>query len=344
MQIGGMDVVQSGKDLSKEVSRYDLSGFASEVAYRFFLAIFPFFIFLAALGGILADAFSVQDPTEEVMSFLGSAVPSEAEDILRTQLTEVTQNQNPGLMSIGFIGAVWAASSAIGTLIKGFNRIYEVDESRPIWIRYGLAIGLTLFGGVAMLAAIVLLIAGQAYGTEIAAELGFEGTAATVLNIARWPIIVALLILATAVLYWAAPNVSLPFRLISPGAAVFVLTWIVASYLFGLYVSNFGNYNATYGALGGIVILLFWFYLTGFLLLLGMEINAYVARQKMPEQLAEEGARVPDNETRTTAEPDRWHEEAARRTGHIQPAPAAQKRAEGKAADDGDEVEERKAS
>src|SRR5690606_24428059 len=140
----------------------------------------------------------------------------------------------------GFIGAVWAASSAIGTLIKGFNRIYEVDESRPIWVRYGLAVGLTLFGGAAMLAAIVLLIAGQTYGTELAAEVGLEGTAATVLNIARWPIIAALLVLATAVLYWAAPNVSLPFRWISPGAAIFVVSWIVATFLFGLYVSNFG--------------------------------------------------------------------------------------------------------
>jgi len=343
MNIGGMDVVQSGKDLSKEVSRYDLSGFASEIAYRFFLALFPFFIFLTALGGILANALNVQNPTDEVMNFLGSAVPAEAEDMLRTQLNDVTSNQSPGLLSIGFIGAVWAASSGIGTLMKGFNRIYEVDESRPIWARYGIVVGLTLLGGVSILGAMILLIAGQTYGTEIAAEFGFEGTAATVFNLARWPIIAVLLILATAVVYWAAPNVNLPFRWISPGAAIFVVTWIVATFLFGLYVANFSNYSATYGALGGIVILLIWFYLTGFLLLLGMEVNAYIARQTLPEQLEAEGARVPDNETRTTAEPDRWHEEAARRTGNTQTAPAAQKRAEGKAADDEDE-ELRKAS
>ena len=124
------------------------------------------------------------------------------------------------------------------------------------------------------------------------------------------------------------------------------MSWIVATFLFGLYVSNFGNYNATYGALGGIVIMLIWLYLTGFLLLLGMEVNAYIARQTLPEQLAAEGARVPDNETRTTAEPDRWHEEAARRSGHVQAAPAAQKRAEGKAAsdDDAEDVPQRRAS
>ena len=134
---------------------------------------------------------------------------------------------------------------------------------------------------------------------------------------------------ATAFLYWAAPNVKLPFRLFSPGAIFFVVGWLVASYLFGMYVSNFGQYNATYGALGGIVILLIWFYLTGFLLLIGMEINAYLARQKLPDELAREGARVPDNERRTTAEPDRWHEEAARRSGHTQDAPGARGKAEG---------------
>ena len=208
---------------------------------------------------------------------------------------------------------------------------------RPLVRKYALTLGLTLLGAGSILAAVLLLIVGQTYGKEIAEEAGFTGAAATALNLARLLVIVALLVVATAILYWAAPNVNLPFRLISPGAVFFVLAWLVASYLFGIYVSNFGNYNATYGALGAVVILLIWFYLTGFLLLVGMEVNAYLARQKMPERLAAEGARVPDNETRTTAEPDRWHVEGARQSGHVQEADQARGRAEGVAAKvDGD--------
>ena len=329
MEVAGLNVVRAAKDISKETTRYELSGFAAELAYRFFLALFPFFIFLAALGGFVANAADVQNPTEEVMQFLGNAVPEDADSLLRTQLEEVTRNQSPGLLSLGFIGALWAASSGIGALMRGFNRIYEVSESRSMVKRYMLCVGLTLLAGGSILASVILLIAGQTYGTQIAGELGLEGTAATAINLLRWPIIVVLLMTATAFLYWAAPNVKLPFKLFSPGAIFFVLSWLVASYLFGLYVSNFGQYNATYGALGGIVVLLIWFYLTGLLLLLGMELNAYLARQKLPDELAREGARVPDNETRTTAEADRWHEEAARRTGHTQDAPGARGKAEG---------------
>ena len=274
-----LSLVDTGKHLVKEVGEDDLSGFAAELAYRFFLALFPFFIFLAALGGLGAEVLAVDNPVEQVMDTLGDTLPSDASSVLQGQLEQVTENRDVGLMSIGFIGALWAASSGIGTIIKGMNRVHEVKETRPLPVRYGLAVGLTLLGGVFILALFILIVVGQVYGLRLAAEIGLEGVAATAITLLRYPVAVVLLMAAVAFLYWITPNIKLPFRWISPGAVVFALGWVTASFLFGLYVANFGSYNATYGALGGVVVLLIWFYLTGFILLLGAEINSVVAQE-----------------------------------------------------------------
>jgi membrane protein len=282
-----------GKRVFKEAGEDDVSGAAGELAYRLFLALFPFFIFLAAMGGFVADISNVQNPTQEVMDLLGESLPDDASSVLRGELEKVVESRNASLVSLGIIGAIWSASSGISTIVKGMNRIYEVKETRPIWKRYSINVGLTILGGVFAIGSFVLLFVGQLAGTEVAGEIGLENEAATALSLARWPLIVLMLIVATAFLYWAAPNVKLPFHWITPGAVVFIIGWLVASFLFGLYVSNFGSYNATSGTLGGIVVLLVWIYLTSFLLMLGVEINAVIAQEEVPEKLpqtADEGA------------------------------------------------------
>jgi YihY family inner membrane protein len=214
------------------------------------------------------------------------------------------------LLSIGIIGAIWAGSSGVAGIMKTTNRAYEVRETRPMWKRLGLAVGMTVFGGFAIITAFVLLVGGQVAGLAVADQIGLEGVAASLFTLARWPIVISLLITAVAVLYWAAPNVDLPFRWITPGAIVFTVGWLAASYGFGIYVHNFGSYSVTYGTLGGVVVLLIWFYLTGFILLLGAEINAITAQEVVPEELPqteEEGA-TPD-----TIPPHRRGEAQAKR-------------------------------
>ena len=286
-------LVHYGKRVFKEVGEDDLSGAAGELAYRFFLALFPFFIFLAALGGFVADLLNVRNPTNEVMELLGDSLPSDAASVLRGELESVVNSPSATLLSLGIVAAIWSASSGVSTIVKGMNRIYEVKETRPLWRRYAMNVGLTVLGGLFVLGSIILLLVGQVAGTEVAAELGLADETAAAVSLARWPIIVLMLIIATAFLYWAAPNVRLPFRWITPGAVIFIIGWLVGSFLFGLYVSNFGSYNATYGTLGGIVVLLIWLYLTSFLLMLGAEINAVLAQEEIPEKLPqtpEEGA------------------------------------------------------
>jgi membrane protein len=276
--------------LLKESADDDLSGAAAELAYRFFLALFPFFIFIAATGGYAGDALGVQDPTGKVMTWLGDTLPPEATAVLREQLSGVLDQRAPALLSIGIIGSLWAASSGIGAVMKNMNRAYDVKESRPIWKRYLLAIGLTVLAGTAITAAFIVLVSGQVAGRGIAAELGFEGAAGLLFTLARWPVVIALILTGTAFLYWSAPNTNLPFKWLTPGAALFSVCWLAASYLFGLYVGNFGSYNATYGTLGGIVVLMVWFYITAFILLLGAELNAVIAQEEVPHELARDAA------------------------------------------------------
>ena len=165
------------------------------------------------------------------------------------------------------------------------NRVYGVKETRPIWKRYLLAIGLTVLGGSLLIAAFVLAVLGEVFGRKLAGEIGLEGSAAAVLKLARWPVVILLSMVATAFLYWAAPNLKLPFKWISTGAVLFSVGWVVVSFFFALYVSHLGSYNATYGTLGTVVILLTWFYLTGFILLLGAELNSVLAEETAPEKL-----------------------------------------------------------
>jgi membrane protein len=286
-----------GKRVFKEVGEDDLSGAAGELAYRFFLALFPFFIFLAALGGFVANLLNVSNPTNEVMELMGDSLPSDAASVLRGELESVVNSPSATLLSIGIVAAIWSASSGVSTIVKGMNRIYEVKETRPLWRRYAMNVGLTVLGGLFVLGSITLLLVGQVAGTEVAAELGLADESATAVSLARWPIIILMLIIATAFLYWAAPNVKLPFRWITPGAVIFIIGWLIGSFLFGLYVSNFGSYNATYGTLGGIVVLLIWLYLTSFLLMLGAEINAVLAQEEAPEKLPQTAGEGATSET-----------------------------------------------
>jgi membrane protein len=289
------ELKESGRRLFSKVGKDDISGAAAELAYRFFLAMFPFFIFLAALGGFVSDAAGVQDPTQEVMDLLGEGLPADARSVIEGQLRSVVDSRNGSLLTISIVAALWAASSGIGSLMRKLNRIFDVEETRPMWKKYAIAVGLTLLGAGMLVLAFVLFFVGQVYGVKIADEIGLEGTTADLLPLARWPLVILMVMVAAALLYWLAPDAKIPFRWISPGAIAFTIAWLAASYLFGVYVSNFGNYNATYGALGGVVILLIWFYLTAFLLLLGAEINALLVKEVSDVPLAGETAKGPED-------------------------------------------------
>jgi membrane protein len=279
------DAIALARRLRKEVGNDDLSGSAAEMAYRFFLALFPFLIFVAAVGGFLADMIGIADPTTKIMDAIGQSMPPDSAAVLRRELTNIIGNRNPTLVSLGIIGTIWASSSGISTMMKGMNRALDIRETRSLWKRYLISLGLTAFAGVAIIAAFTIMVAGQVAGIAVAKQIGLQGPAAGFFAFARWPATALLLLIGVDLIYWIAPNVKLPFRWLTPGAFLFVVGWLVATYLFGLYVKNLGSYGATYGTLGSIVVLLIWFYLTAFILLLGVELNAVLVQEKEPHEI-----------------------------------------------------------
>ncbi len=169
------------------------------------------------------------------------------------------------------------ATGGTNALIKAMNRAFEVEETRPLWRRYVVAIGMTLFGGGSLIGAFLLFVSGQVLVGDVARQLGIEGTFWELLPIVRWPIVIGVVFVAVAILYRVGPNLRLPLRWIAPGAALFAVAWLAATWLFGWYVTGFATYGSTYGALAGVAILLIWFYLTSFILLLGVEVNDVIA-------------------------------------------------------------------
>ena len=214
-------ILPFAKQLVQDVKQDDLSGLAAEFAYRFFLSLFPFFLFAAALGGFAADLFDIDNPTDGIIDLLGESVPQDVASVLRTQVDAVIEARNVGLISIGILGALWTASSGIVALIKGLNRIHAVKEQRPFWKRFAVSIGLTLLAGGSLIIAFLVLTIGHVYGLKIANEIGMEGLAARLFTLSRWPLVIVAVLTAVAFLYWAAPNAKLPFRWLTPGSALF---------------------------------------------------------------------------------------------------------------------------
>ena len=256
------------KQIVKKVGEDDLSGLAAALAYRSFLALFPFFIFLAALAGFVTHLFDIQNPTDRIINTIGDTLPSDVTSVIRTQLEGVVNSRNAALLSVGLVGTLWAASSGVGSLMKAMNRVYGVRETRPAWERYALALGLTAFAGLMIVAAFLVVVIWQASGTKIADKLGLGGVAAALLPLARWPVAIVVILFASGIVYRVAPNARLSLRRMLPGTVLFTAVWLIATEMFGLYVSHFASYNSTYGTLGGVVILL-----------VGAELNAVLEQR-----------------------------------------------------------------
>ena len=257
----------------------DVLGLSAELSFRWLLAIFPLAIMIASFGGFVADSLGVTDPTERIIDAMGEQVPPEAAAALRPQLDRVLQNQDGGLLTLGLLLTIYAASAGMRSIIKGFNRAYRVTEKRPFWRQIAVALGLTVLIGTSVVASFIVIVVGQVAASEIAAFFGLEAAATTAFELARFPLVLVALAAASAFLYWIAPAQHPPLRWTVPGVVVFVPGWIVATYLFSLYVDNFGSYDDTYGTLGGIIVLLLWMYLTFVILLLGAQLNAALQRE-----------------------------------------------------------------
>jgi membrane protein len=265
----------------KEFKDDNLTDWAAALTYYSVLAIFPALLALVSVLGLIGPS-----ATQPLIDNLGAVAPGPAKQIVTSAVQNLQRNGGAAgvLFIIGIAGALWSASGYVAAFMRASNAIYEVGEGRPIWKTLPTRV-LTTVVLLVMLAAVtiaVTLTGGLAQ--QLGKLLGIGDAAVTVWDIAKWPVILAVVITMFAILYWAAPNVKHPrFRWISPGGIVGVLLWIVASAAFAFYVASFASYNKTYGALGGVIVFLVWLWISNIAILLGAEFNAELERGRQIE-------------------------------------------------------------
>ncbi len=278
-----------GHRLVKGIKEHDVSGLSAEIAYRFLFAVFPFGLFVAALGAFVAGLAHVDNPARLVIEGLGDNLPPGIAASLQPELERLLGAAQPGALGIGALLALWAATGGTNALIKAMHRAYGVPEQRHFLLRYAIAIGLTLLAAIGVIASFVTIVGSSILTQQLAERLGLGEQAFAVVQIVRWPADFIGLVAAVAVLYRYAPSIVVPWRWILVGACVFTLGWLIATAGFGFYVANVANYGATYGSLGAVVVLMTWFYLTAALLVVGGEVTAALAREMTPEQIRQRG-------------------------------------------------------
>ncbi|MFG1651744.1 YihY/virulence factor BrkB family protein [Micromonospora sp. NPDC049275] len=255
----------------------NLTDWAAALTYYGVLSIFPGLLVLISILGLLGTS-----ATEGVKDTVSQAVPNDSiREIITAAIT--TADKNGGLASvaaiIGVVAAFWSASGYIGAFMRASNSIYDVPEGRPIWKTLPIRLGVTAVVGVLLLASAVIVVFTGRLAETVGDVVGLGSAAVTVWDIAKWPVLLLLVSLMFAILYWASPNARHGgFRWVSPGGVLAVVIWLVISGLFALYVSNFSSYDKTYGALAGVIIFLVWLWLSNIAILLGAEFDAELER------------------------------------------------------------------
>jgi membrane protein len=261
------------RETVKKYLQDDMPTYAAALAFQGLLSLFPFVLFLISLLGFLRldNFFAWLQRTATAL------VPADASGLVNQIVAELQQQQR-GLLSFGAVFALWAASTGVRRMMNAMNVAYDVPEARPALKRYSLSVLYTLgLAAMLILAAVLLALGPRAVGW-IAGQVGLHDVFVTLWTWLRWPVAVALLTLAIAVIYNVAPNVDHSFKFVTPGVLVAVGVWVAASAGFGYYVSHFTDYDATYGSIGAVIILLMYFYISAAVLLFGAEMNAIIER------------------------------------------------------------------
>ncbi|MGW3754449.1 YihY/virulence factor BrkB family protein [Streptomyces sp. NPDC005134] len=259
----------------REFKEDNLTDWAAALTYYGVLAIFPALLALVSVLGLLGPA-----TIDSLIKNLSSIAPGSVRDILTTVLEQLKGGQGKALLAliIGVVLSLWSASGYVAAFMRASNIVYDIGEGRPVWKTLPVRFGITV--------AVVILLALTAVGVvftgplakKMGSLLGLGDTAVTAWNIAKWPVMLLLVVLIIMLLYWAAPNVKRQIRRVMPGGVLAVVIWLIASALFALYVANFSSYNKTYGAFATPIVALIWLWLTNIAILLGLEFNAELER------------------------------------------------------------------
>jgi membrane protein len=268
------------KRTAKEIQEDHLAAFAGNLTYKGLFALFPFFVFLLSLLGL----FGAPDLLQTLIEQARGVLPQGAIDFLEGQLLGIAGNKAQGAFTAGalvsILLALWGVSGAFRSVMEAMNVMYEIEEARPFWKQLLISVFLSLGVAALLLFALVLVVFGPEIGSAVADVVGLGYVFEVVWNVVQWPVLLFLVVLAFALVYYYAPDVEQRFRWISPGSIVAVVAWLLFSLAFSLYV-EFGSFDA-YGSIAGIIILMLYIYYSAFIMLVGAELNQ-VIEEHIPE-------------------------------------------------------------
>jgi membrane protein len=299
---GELKFVEFLRRLYREYEKDAVSDTAAQLSFYFLFALFPLLFFLAALTAYLP----LRVPMEELLARIRPVVPREAMELVDAHVHALLSQPRPRLLTFALAGSIWSASRGVDAVRRALNLAYDVTESRPWWKTELVSLGMTFAGALLVLLAVAILVAGGQLGFWIATKLGLQTAFLFTMRWLRWPLTALMIMTVAALVYYFLPDVKQQFKFITPGSILATLLWLLVTWGFGQYVSEFGNYNVTYGSLGGVVVLLTWLYLSGFLFLIGGEVNAileHAAHSGKAAGAREEGKAPAPQEERPSAMP-----------------------------------------
>lgn len=271
-KFGGLTPLKLTKLIIEKFGKDELGTRSAALSYYFLLALFPMFLFLVSVVGVVAGPGS--QLRDSIVSELSRLAPGSATELVHSVVNQTFKNSSGIKLLAGILGALWAASGGMGAVLVSLNVIYGVSETRPWWKQKLTIVGLTVSLAGLMIVALVLVLYGGKLGEAIASHVGIGGVFKIVWKVLQWPVSFAAMFLSFSITYYFAPNLEeRKWYWVTPGAAIGVALWLIASLGFRVYLHFFNSYSATYGSIGAVVILILWLYITGFAILVGGEVN-----------------------------------------------------------------------
>jgi membrane protein len=325
------------KKTLREFNKDQCPDLAAALTYYAVLSLFPAILALVSLIGIFGDP---QKTTDALLQIVRGFAPAETVNTVSGTVSELANAPAAGLtLVLGLATALWSASGYVGAFGRAMNRVYEVDEGRPFVKLRGTMLVVTLLSVVIIAILAGMLVLSGPVAEAVGGLIGLSGAFLAIWNIAKWPVMVALIIVIIAVLYYATPNVKQPkFKWMSLGSAIALFVFLLASLGFGFYVGNFGNYNKTYGALGGVIVMLLWLWILNMSLLFGAEFDAEMERGRQLQAgiEAEETIQLPPRDTKKSEKLQKQEEEDIKHGRELREKYSAENGKDGDSGENGD--------
>lgn len=271
-------VIRFGKILINRIDQADVAGLSAQLAYFFLLSLFPFLLFLVTLLGYLPI------DSNYVIEILGAYLPADVVNMIDTNLTQLVNNRSGSLLSLSIIGTIWSASNGINAITKSFNRAYEVEKERSFITSRIIAVGLTLGMILVIVVALFLPVFGKVIGEQFFAAFNLSEDFLKAWNMFRWVTSSIIFFIVFFALYMMAPHTKVKARHALWGTLFATIAWQFTSFGFSFYVNTLGNYSATYGSLGTVIVLMIWFYLSGIIITTGGVLNAFMKNWELNQK------------------------------------------------------------